>query len=73
MTKNPKPSDLPLVDQCITVYQSMQAKLEGMRKEASEISELLAIAAVADEINSKLGDLLLRRKRLSVAVRAGVA
>lgn len=70
MSKNPKPSDLPLVEQCITVYQSMQVKLESMRKESSEISELLAIAAVADEINSKLGGLLLRRKRLAVGVKS---
>lgn len=68
-----KASDLPLVEQCIEVYQSMQSKLESMRKEATEISELLAIAAVADEINSKLGGLLLRRKRLSLSVRAAVA
>lgn len=68
-----KPSDLPLVEQCIDVYQSMQSKLEAMRREATDIAELLAIAAVADDINSKLGGLLLRRKRLAVSVRAGVA
>lgn len=68
-----KATDLPLVEQCITVYESMQSKLESMRKDATEISELLAIAAVADEINSKLGGLLLRRKRLSVSVRAAVS
>lgn len=68
-----KASDLPLVEQCIEVYQSMQSKLESMRREATDIAELLAIAAVADDINSKLGGLVLRRKRLSVSVRAGVA
>lgn len=68
-----KPSDLPLVEKSISVYQTMQSELERMRQETSEISELLAIASVADEINSKIGGLLLRRKRMSVSVRSAVA
>lgn len=62
----PKASDLPILEASIDVYEDLSQAVERMRARASRVSDLLAIASIADEIHTRLRGLRLKRKKLAV-------
>lgn len=68
-----KPSDAPLVLASINAYEQMQQTLEAMRQKTSDLAELLAIAAVADEVNVRIGALRAKARKLSVGIKAALS
>lgn len=68
-----RPSDIPLLQSSLSVYETFQDKLNAMRRESSNVADLLAIAAVADEIHHRIGAIRLKLRKLSVSVKASLS
>lgn len=65
-------SELPIVESSLEVYEDLRASLEKMRQRTSRLSDLLAIASIADEIGTRIRGLRVKRNKLSAVISIAV-
>lgn len=66
-------SDAPLLQAALTVYERFDATLRDMKANARDTAELVAIAAVAEDVGTHIKGIRVRLNRLGLSCRAALS